>query len=75
MHSVGVRNENYWKPGKPYLDQIEFFGIADEAARINALLAGDIQFAGGISPRAHTPGEGMPPASRCSRPSPAPTPT
>jgi len=50
VHSIGVRNENYWKPGKPYLDQIEFFGIADEAARVNALLAGDIQFAGGISP-------------------------
>jgi peptide/nickel transport system substrate-binding protein len=51
VHSVAVRNENYWKSGKPYIDQIEFFGIADEAARINALLSGDIQFAGGISPR------------------------
>jgi len=51
VRSVAVRNDNYWKSGKPYLDQIEFFAIADEAARINALLAGDIQFAGGISPR------------------------
>lgn len=51
VRSVGVRNGNYWKPGKPYLDQIEFFGIADDAARINALLSGDIQLAGGISPR------------------------
>ncbi len=51
VRSVGVRNENYWKPGKPYLDQIELFGIADETARVNALLSGDIQIAGGISPR------------------------
>jgi peptide/nickel transport system substrate-binding protein len=51
VRSVGVRNENYWKPGKPYLDQIEFFGIADENARVNALLSGDIAIAGGINPR------------------------
>ena len=52
VRSVGVRNENYWKPGKPYIDQIEFFGIQDETARVNALLSGDIQIAGSISPRA-----------------------
>ncbi|MDE2197752.1 MAG: ABC transporter substrate-binding protein [Rhodospirillales bacterium] len=52
VRSVGVRNPHYWKAGKPYLDQIEFFGIADDAARVNALLAGDIQLAGGINPRA-----------------------
>jgi peptide/nickel transport system substrate-binding protein len=52
VRSIGVRNENYWKPGKPYLDQIELFGISDETARVNALLSGDIHVAGGISPRA-----------------------
>ena len=51
VRSVGVRNPNYWKAGKPYLDEIEFFGIADDAARVNALLSGDIQLAGGINPR------------------------
>jgi peptide/nickel transport system substrate-binding protein len=51
VRSVGVRNENYWKPGKPYLDEITFFGIADENARVNALLSGDIDIAGGINPR------------------------
>jgi peptide/nickel transport system substrate-binding protein len=51
VRSVGVRNETYWKPGKPYLDEIEFFGIADESARVNALLSGDIDIAGGINPR------------------------
>jgi peptide/nickel transport system substrate-binding protein len=51
VRTIGVRNPNYWRPGKPYLDEIEFFGIADETARVNALLAGDIQLAGGITPR------------------------
>jgi peptide/nickel transport system substrate-binding protein len=51
VRSVGVRNENYWKPGKPYLDEITFFGIADENARVNALLSGGIDIAGGINPR------------------------
>lgn len=51
VRSIAVRNDNYWKPGKPHLDQIEFFGIQDETARVNALLSGDIQIAGGISPR------------------------
>ena len=37
IRTVGVRNENYWKPGKPYLDEIELIGIPDEAARVNAL--------------------------------------
>lgn len=50
VRTIAVRNENYWKPGKPYLDQIEFFGIPDETARVNALLAGDIQLAGGLTP-------------------------
>ena len=43
MRSVVVRNENYWKPGRPYLDEIEFFGIPDETRRVNALLSGDVQ--------------------------------
>lgn len=51
VRTVGVRNPNYWKNGKPYLDEIEFFGIPDETARVNALLAGDIHIAGGITPR------------------------
>src|ERR1700733_12018286 len=50
VRSVAVRNPNYWKPGKPYLDQIEFFSIQDETARVSAMLAGDIQVAAQISP-------------------------
>ncbi len=51
VHSVAVRNGDYWKPGKPYLDQIEFFGIPDESARVNALLSGDVQLISAINPR------------------------
>jgi peptide/nickel transport system substrate-binding protein len=51
LRSISVRNENYWKPGKPYLDEIEYFSIPDEAARVNALLSGDVQLINGINPR------------------------
>jgi peptide/nickel transport system substrate-binding protein len=51
MRSIGVRNDEYWKPGKPYLDEIEYFSIPDEAARVNALLSGDVQLINGVNPR------------------------
>ncbi|WP_299844531.1 ABC transporter substrate-binding protein [uncultured Roseovarius sp.] len=37
-----ARNENYWGDDGPYVDELEFVGIADNTARINALIAGDI---------------------------------
>ena len=51
VRSVAVRNENYWKPGKPYLDEIEFVGIGDESARVNALLSGGMDLVGSVNPR------------------------
>lgn len=51
VRSIMVRNEAYWKPGKPYLDEIEFVGIGDEGARVNALLSGDLDMAGSVNPR------------------------
>ena len=51
VRSVVVRNDNYWKPGKPYLDEIEFVGIGDESARVNALLSGGIELVGSVNPR------------------------
>jgi peptide/nickel transport system substrate-binding protein len=51
VRSIAVRNEAYWKPGKPYLDEIEFVGIGDEGARVNALLSGDLDLAGSVNPR------------------------
>ena len=61
VRSIAVRNDEYWRPGKPYLDEIEFIGIGDEAARVNALLSGDVQLIGAVNPRstqriAQTPG-------------------
>ncbi|TFV37350.1 ABC transporter substrate-binding protein [Bradyrhizobium niftali] len=50
VRSIAVRNSEYFKPGKPYLDEIELFGIPDEPARVNALLSGDVQLISGISP-------------------------
>jgi len=51
VRSVAVRNENYWKPNRPYLDEIELVGITDESARVNALLAGQLDLIQAVSPR------------------------
>lgn len=51
VRSVVVRNDAYWKPGKPYLDEIEFVGIGDESARVNALLSGQLDLIGSVNPR------------------------
>jgi len=39
---VFERNDNYWGDDGPYVDELEFVGIADNTVRINALIAGDI---------------------------------
>lgn len=54
VRSIGARNTNYWKPGLPYLDEIEFIGIADEPSRVNALLSGDVQIINEVNPRSTT---------------------
>ncbi len=51
VRSISVRNDNYWKPGKPYLDEIEYFSIPDEAARVNALMSGDVHLINALNPR------------------------
>jgi len=43
VRSIGTRNPNYFKQGRPYLDELEFFGIQDGVARVNALISGDVQ--------------------------------
>jgi peptide/nickel transport system substrate-binding protein len=50
--TAGIRNEHYFKPGLPHLDQVELVGISDGAARVNALLAGDVQLVNAVNPRA-----------------------
>ena len=51
VRSVGVKNPNYFKAEGPYLDSFEFFAIADNSARVNALMSGDIQIAANLNPR------------------------
>jgi peptide/nickel transport system substrate-binding protein len=51
VRSIAVRNDNYWKPNRPYLDEIEYVGISDESARINALLAGELDLVAQVNPR------------------------
>jgi peptide/nickel transport system substrate-binding protein len=51
VRSIGVRNENYWKPNRPYLDEIEYVGIGDEPARVNALLTGELDLITAVNPR------------------------
>jgi peptide/nickel transport system substrate-binding protein len=40
------RNSNYFKSGKPYLDEAEFLAIPDVTARTNALMSGEVDFIG-----------------------------
>jgi len=42
-HFTAVANENYWRPGLPYLSSITFKPIPDEQARAEALQSGTIQ--------------------------------
>ena len=51
VRSVMVRNDGYWKPGRPYLDEVELIGIQDEPARVNALLSGDVHMVLAVDPR------------------------
>jgi peptide/nickel transport system substrate-binding protein len=51
VRSVAVRNEGYWRADRPYLDEIEFVGIGDESARVNALLSGGMDLVGSVNPR------------------------
>lgn len=39
---VATKNPSYWRPGLPYLDEIEFRPIPDVTTRMNALQGGDI---------------------------------
>ena len=45
---VVKRNESYWRDGRPYLDGIEIIAIAEEAAKLQAVLSGDVDLADSI---------------------------
>jgi peptide/nickel transport system substrate-binding protein len=41
--SVHVRNENYWRSGQPYFDQLRIINFPSDSAKVNALLSGQIE--------------------------------
>jgi len=45
-----AKNPDYWKPGLPYLDGIEFTIIKDPATAVLAFISGKFDIAGGLSP-------------------------
>lgn len=44
------RFEDYWQDGLPKLDRVVFRSIPDNSARLNALLAGEVDLIDGINP-------------------------
>ncbi|WP_434033828.1 ABC transporter substrate-binding protein [Cupriavidus sp. a3] len=60
VRTLVVRNDAYWKPGKPYLDEIELVGIADDSARLNALLSGGMDLVAMVNPRSVSRVKGTP---------------
>lgn len=48
QRSVFVRNENYWKPGLPYFDQVTIIDFSDSVSLQNALVTNVIDAAGAL---------------------------
>lgn len=42
VRSLFIRNENYWRDGEPYVDELEMINFTDDSARVNALLSGQV---------------------------------
>ncbi|WP_340265080.1 ABC transporter substrate-binding protein [Sphingobium mellinum] len=51
VRTLARRNPDYWRNGRPYLEEIELIGIPDEVSRVNALLSGDVQLIIAVNPR------------------------
>ena len=56
-HIRVTRNPDYWKPGRPYLDGIEYTIIANPATRLLAFVAGKLDFTFADDPAAEGPEE------------------
>src|SRR5215469_5959974 len=48
QQSVFVKNDNYWKPGLPYVDTLTIIDFSDSASLQNALVGGVIHGAGAL---------------------------
>ncbi len=60
VRSIVARNTNYWKAAGPYFDSFEYFAVADESARLNAVQSGDIHVGANLNPRSLRIIEGNP---------------
>ncbi|MDQ0454941.1 ABC transporter substrate-binding protein [Rhizobium paknamense] len=60
VRSIATRNKNYWKGEGAHLDSFEFFAIADDTARVNAVISGDVQLGAAVNPRATRLAESQP---------------
>ena len=49
QQSTFSRNENYWRPGLPYVDSVVITDYADETSQINALISGQLDLIGALS--------------------------
>ena len=54
-HYTYERNPNYFEHGKPYLDSLDIVGIPDPVARVNALVAGQVDCICSVPPRRRRP--------------------
>ena len=45
-----ARFDGYWGDGLPHVDEMQFLSIAEESARVNALLSGQVDVAHNMSP-------------------------
>ncbi len=48
--AVLVKNKNYWQPGKPYLDEVNFSYISDDNQRVLQLKAGQVDVISAVPP-------------------------
>ena len=51
-HALFTRNARYWKAGRAHVAQVELLPLPDLSARQTAIMAGDVDYADGIDPRA-----------------------
>lgn len=70
VKSIHVRNENYWRDG-PHLDSLEITAITDPVARVNAVIAGDVQMMIRVDPKAFKQIEDAPGVTLLSTPAAA----
>ena len=49
-NAVLAKNKNYWQPGKPYLDEVNFSYISDDNQRVLQLKSGEVQVISAVPP-------------------------